>query len=131
MRRRTRRIAFVVFAAALFIGTHIPDLRVRVGTIERPDLLIHLTAFGSWFALLLATEWFGAWRSTRSIAVCAVIAATYAAVDEGSQSVPGLNRTAAWDDFAANVLGVTIAALLALALARWLPSRQDPAHVGG
>lgn len=126
MSRKLRRIAFVTFAAALFIGTHIPDLRVRVGSVDRPDLLIHLLAFGGWFGLLLSTEWLGPWRSHQSIAVCALIAAAYSAVDEWSQSIPGLNRTSAWDDLGANLLGVIIATVIAFVLARAFPDPSVP-----
>ena len=123
MTPRVRRIAFVAFAAALFIGTHIPNLQVSVPNMDRPDLIIHLLAFGGWFTLLLASELIGPWRKTRSIGLCAVIAAAYACIDEFSQSLPGLNRTAAFDDLAANISGVLLAAIAALVLARlWKPS---------
>jgi len=122
---RWRRIAFLLFAAALFTGTHIPDLRVKIGNVDRPDLFIHLCAFGGWFVLLLATEWFGPWRAPRSIGLCAIIAAFYAAIDEFSQAIPGLNRTAALDDLAANLAGIAIAAMLAFGAARILPRAKS------
>lgn len=127
MSTRLRRIAFVIFAAALFIGTHIPNLRVKVGNVDRPDLLIHLCAFGGWFVLLLATGWLGPWRSPRSIAVCAIIAGVYAVFDEFTQAIPGLHRTAALDDLAANVCGIAIAAIGALIVSRLTSRRQSSA----
>lgn len=126
MKRGAFRIAFAVYAAALFIGTHIPDLQIRVGHIERPDLFIHMVAFGGWFCLLLISEYLGPWRSPRSVAMCAAIAVACAGIDEYSQSLPVLNRTAAWDDFAANVSGIVLAAGITLLLGRFLPARQPP-----
>jgi len=127
MTRRVRRIIFAVYALALFIGTHIPNLHVRVPTIDRPDLLIHMAAFGGWFSLLLAAEVLGPWRSFRSIALCFLIAICGAAVDEYSQSLPVLRRTAAWDDFAANTMGIVLAAILAAVAAKlFKPSRTAP-----
>lgn len=118
MTRRLRRIAFFIYAAALFIGTHIPNLRIHVGEIDRPDLFVHMTAFGGWFGLLLASEFLGPWRSIRSVGYCAMISVITAGIDEYSQSIPALNRTAAWDDFGANVTGIALAAVIAAALAR-------------
>jgi len=127
MTRRVRRIIFAVYAVALFIGTHIPNLHVRVPTIDRPDLLIHMAAFGGWFSLLLAAELLGPWRAFRSIALCLLIAICCAAVDEYSQSLPILRRTAAWDDFVANVMGIVLAAILALIAAQlFKPSQSAP-----
>jgi len=124
---RTRRIAFGLFAGALFVGTHIPNLRVNVATIQRPDLVIHLLAFGGWFAFLLVAEFVGPWRSTRSIGLCALIAGAYAIMDEYSQTIPLLGRTAAFDDLTANLSGIVLTAIGALVLARlWRPRPAPP-----
>ncbi len=124
MTRRARRAAFVVYAVALFVSTHIPDLTIRVPNVDRPDLLIHMSAFGGWFVLLLAAELVGPWRSLRSISLCAAIAVCTAAVDEYSQSIPWVHRTAAWDDFGANVAGVVVAAIGACIAARVFRRRE-------
>lgn len=127
MTRRKRRIAFGVYAVALFIGTHIPNFRVEIPQIDRPDLILHMLAFGGWLVLFLAAEFFGPWRTLRSIALCTIVAAAYACIDEYSQSMPGLNRTAAFDDLLANLAGVTLAAAMSVVAARTLPGPEPAA----
>ncbi len=139
MTRRARRIAFAVYAATLFVATHFPNLRIDVPNIERPDLLIHMGAFGGWTCLLIASELVGPWQAFRAIALCTLIAVSCAAIDEYSQSIPILNRTSAWDDFAANISGILLASAAALLLARfWKPGAlnaptepTDPAAPAG
>lgn len=120
-------MAFGVYAVALFIGTHIPNFRVEIPQIGRPDLILHMLAFGGWFVLFLAAEFFGPWRTLRSIALCTIVAAVYACIDEYSQSMPGLNRTAALDDLVANLAGVTLAAAMSIVAARALPGPEPGA----
>lgn len=109
------RVFFWVYAAALFTGTHIPRFQLEVPGIERPDLIIHLLAFGGWFG----TFWLAAYvppktpRSWRAIGACVVVACVYAGVDELLQGIPGLNRTVAWDDYGCNVLGILLGAAIA------------------
>lgn len=111
--RAWRRGAFWLYAIALFTATHWPNLRIE-GPIKRPDLIIHLAAFGLWTALLIAFAAFGPALSARNILACVGIAALYAAFDESTQAIPFLNRTAAWDDYAANLGGVAAACLIAM-----------------
>ena len=98
-----------------------------------PDLVIHLLAFGGWFTFLLAAEFVGPWRSARSIGLCALIAGAYAIMDEYSQTIPFLGRTAAFDDLTANLSGIVLAAIGSLVLARvWKPRVPDePEGVDG
>ncbi len=106
------RTTFWLFAAALFVGTHWPRLDLKVPGMKRPDLLVHFGLFAMWYLLLFAAAYtarLGRWRSL--IAVW-VIAVAYAAMDEGLQAIPFVHRTAGWDDFAADVIGVTIGFLI-------------------
>ena len=112
--RTAARAAFVVYALVLVTATHWPQLRIDGGPIPRPDLLIHIAAFGLWTCLLIATELLGPWRSKAAIGKCVVIALVYAAIDEGTQAIPALGRTVALDDYLANALGVILAGIAAL-----------------
>lgn len=110
-----RRAAFVLYAVPLFVATHWPALAVPVE--GRWDLLVHAAVFAGWNALLIACGYFGPALSARNIKLATVIAAAYAAFDEGLQALPMVRRTAAWDDFGANLAGVTLAAVVAGVLA--------------
>lgn len=114
-RARIVRAVFALYAAALLVATHWPRLAID-GPIERPDLVIHLGAFGLWTLLLIACAFFGRALGARNVLISAAIAALYAPLDELSQSIPALHRVAAVDDALANLLGVALAAGLALAL---------------
>lgn len=113
-RRRWVLSAFGVYALALFTATHIPRLTIPLP--GRPDLFVHAAVFGAWTALLIACAFFGPALSRRNVLWCVVIATGYSALDEGLQAIPALHRTAAWDDWGANMIGVVgvgAAALLA------------------
>ena len=112
-----RRTAFALYALALLVATHWPQLTIT-GPIERPDLVIHAGAFGLWTLLLVGAALFGPALSTRNILASAAVGALYAPLDELSQGLPGLNRVVALDDALANLLGVALAGGACLALAR-------------
>ncbi|MFI4898797.1 MAG: hypothetical protein ACIARR_13365 [Phycisphaerales bacterium JB059] len=103
-----RRAAFVLYALTLLVATHWPQLSIR-GPIERPDLVIHVGAFGLWTLLLILAAFFGRAFSRRNILVGGAIGAVYAPLDELSQGLPGLERVVAVDDAMANLLGVFLA----------------------
>ena len=123
--RALARVAFVTYALVLVTATHWPQLRIEGGPVPRPDLFIHVTAFGLWTCLLIATQLLGPWRSKPAIAKAVVVGLIYAAVDEGTQAIPALGRTVALDDYGANALGVTlagVAAMIAAAIAKPKPA---------
>lgn len=138
--RRLARAAFWMYAALVFTATHWPNLRIESGVVERPDLYIHMTVFGLWTLLLVATGYFAdgaedpvaesggvrGWARivTRPLGVVkvGVVALVYAAADEMSQGIPGLGRTVAWDDYAANSAGIVSA--VAAALIAWRTTRR-------
>ncbi|GJQ29167.1 MAG: hypothetical protein HBSAPP03_10510 [Phycisphaerae bacterium] len=109
------RWAFAIYALILFTATHWPRLRIE-GPMPRPDLWLHVGAFGAWAALCGACAWWGAWSAWRNLAVTWLVGVLYAALDEGLQLIPALGRFAAWDDYAANVVGVTLG-VVAIAIA--------------
>ena len=115
---RATRVAFVIYALTLVTLTHWPRLELPTDIIERPDLVAHLGAFGLFTLLLIAASFFGPSLSRRNILRSALIAAIYAPVDELTQSLPGVNRTTSALDLLANLTGVALATLAALALAK-------------
>jgi len=117
MSRPRRAAGFWLYAITLATLTHWPALRVEA-PIERPDLLIHLGAFGLWTLLLAGL--------VRSPLAVGLIASCYAALDEGTQAIPILHRTAGWDDLAADLLGVWLAVALVALLRRFARSDNPP-----
>lgn len=122
---RFRRAAFWVYAVVLFAGTHWPKLKLP-GT-GRPDLLVHLSVFGTWTAILICAGFFGAPLSWRNIRAAAIIAPVYAAIDEAAQAIPFVHRTAAFDDWLANCGGIFLV-IAGAVLLRKLRERGDTAR---
>lgn len=132
--KRLARLAFWVYALALFAATHWPNLRIESSHIPRPDIFIHMAVFGGWVLLLIATGylapgsddplaesrgvrgWLRLVTRPHAVLLAMFVALAYAAFDELTQGVPGLGRTVAWDDYLANsagiMLGVALAALV-------------------
>ncbi len=124
MNARVSRAAlgvFITYAIILAIATHWPRLRIE-GPIERPDLWIHMGAFGLWAALLALTALLGPRWTVSNILASVGVALAYAAIDEGSQAIPALGRTAALDDYLADAAGI-LAAGAGLCLIAWRVGR--------
>ncbi len=104
--RRARRALRIVTALALLTLTtltHWPALGIGTATDPGPDKTIHMLAF----ALVTAGVWFSGWiRSPWLLWIAGVL---WAALDETTQSIPGLQRRMDWEDFVCDALGVTIA----------------------
>lgn len=122
--RQLRRAAFWCYAVLLFVATHWPRLELPHVVIERTDIVVHMGAFGLWTLLLIASEYTGLWLSRTSIGRAWLIGIVYCAFDEATQAIPFIRRTAAWDDWAADVGGVTAAVVIALLLR----ARQSRRH---
>lgn len=132
--RRLLLAAFITFALVLFVGTHGPGLRVESDVIERPDIFVHFALFAAWTILFFASGL--PLRVAQTIGLsnpgarvyfvgwCAAV--LYAAFDEATQAIPWINRTAAWDDFGADALGVTVGTLVWAVLLRRLLTRFSP-----
>jgi hypothetical protein len=98
---RPWRIAFVLYALALTIGTHWPKL-VLAPEVPASDKTIHVLAFAGLTYLLARTRWLGAYLGAAALALA------WSILDELSQGIPLLNRHVAWEDATANLLGVLI-----------------------
>lgn len=96
-----------MYALVLFTATHWPALRID-GPVPRTDLWAHLGAFGLWALLAAGCGFFGAWRGWKNLGLAWVLGVAYAGADELLQAIPALQRTCAWDDWFADVLGVTL-----------------------
>ena len=107
---RNLRIVFLAALACAFVVTHIP--RLAVGTPDSPiDKLVHASGYGVLAALLLLARW---WRPVWP-ALAAL--AAWAALDEVTQAIPGLGRSADVEDWLADVTGMAIAAAFFVAAA--------------
>ena len=136
--RTLARLAFWCFALLVFVSTHWPNLNVSSERIPRVDLAIHSPTFGMWALLLIGAGYFArgarepiaesgglrGWLAIvltpRNVLISGLVAIAYAIFDESTQAIPGLGRTAAWDDFAANATGIVMAVVAALVIGRLL-----------
>lgn len=122
---RGARRWFIAYACLLFTLTHWPRLELPTDAIPRPDLFAHLAAFALWTFLCLRSAWFGPRASARNFVLGALACLAYAALDELTQAIPIFQRDCAWDDFAADLLGVGLG-LAAFALLTAID--DDPPH---
>ncbi len=118
------RLALLVFVLVLFTSTHWPELQFDAGSIERPDLVLHILAFGALGAIAVNAQLFGGRTSARNALLTAIVCALYAGFDEGTQAIPILKRHAVWDDFFANLLGVALGTGAAFGLFRAIAARS-------
>lgn len=114
--RRLIRGVFLLYALALVTATHWPNLKIE-GPVERPDLWIHMTAFGLGVTLLALSGLFGTVWSFRNIGASVGVGLVYAAIDELTQAIPVLHRTAAFDDYLADATGMVLAGGVLLLIA--------------
>lgn len=112
---KLRLAAFILYTLALCLGTHWPRLTIDIGDFHRPDLALHLAAFGGFTILLIASNLLGDWLRPLTALRAFVVAAVFAAINESTQAIPALGRTAALDDYLANLLGITLATSAVLA----------------
>lgn len=120
---RTRRAVLGVYTLVLVTATHWPRLRVDMGDLPRPDLFLHLMAYGVLATLAIAAGLFGRPLHLRNLLLTWAACIAFAALDEWTQALPGLGRTPAFDDWLFNLLGVT-AAVSAACLLGALPDQD-------
>lgn len=126
---RLSRAAFVIYALGIFAATHWPPFTIDVPGVERPDLFIHLAVFATWAVLLNLTGWLGEPRVMRTPLRALPVALVYAAIDESTQALPIIARTAAFDDFLANAAGIALGTIAVLAWGAWASrSTQCPSQ---
>lgn len=113
------RAAFVAYALAIFVATHWPQFTIDVPGVERPDLFIHLAVFCIWCVLLNLTGWLGEPRAIGTPIKALPVALAYAAIDESTQALPIIARTAALDDLLANSAGIVLGTGFVLVWGMW------------
>lgn len=137
------RLTFWLYAVGVFISTHWPKLRIESSLLPRVDIHIHMGTFFAWTALLLLTGyfardardplaesrgvrgWLGLTLTPRAIVPGVLIGVVYAAFDEGTQAIPALGRTAAWDDYAADCGGILLAGVVGAVVGRRVRRRPS------
>jgi len=104
--RRARRnlgVVTVMGLLALSVLTHWPGLGLGPSSDPGPDKTVHMLAF----ALVTGGAWFSGWF--RSLTSLWIAAALWAAIDEWTQALPPFNRLRDVEDWAADLLGATLA----------------------
>lgn len=101
--RKPWRICFAIYALALTIATHWPNLQLGP-EIPATDKTIHLAAFGTLTILMWRTGWI------RSLWILLAAAIAWAGIDEISQGLPGIHRSVSIYDMMANTMGIITAA---------------------
>jgi VanZ family protein len=134
--RTGARAVFVVYALVIVTLTHWPGMQIE-GPVPRSDLWAHLGAFGLWGLLFGCAGWFGRPDTRRGFLAAWGVGIVYTAIDEATQAIPALRRVAAWDDWAANLMGFTLGLIASAVLLRVLdragsrsarpPADTDPA----
>ncbi len=112
LRRLTRpwRLVFVLYACALTVATHWPQLDIGTETQPAPDKLLHLFAFGGLAFLLIQTRWL------RTIWTVGLVTFMWTLLDEITQALPVLGRQSSVMDVLAGELGVAVVVTWAWAL---------------
>lgn len=127
----TWRWVTLIYFAALTTGTHWPGLRIGSPGPIPMDKILHALAFCGLSGLLMLTRLLDRTSPRafvqRNIWRCAAAAAAVAAIDEITQALPGQDRFPGWDDYAADVVGIAVAVMVALFVFRRvaLPSRPS------
>lgn len=101
--RRTLRIVTTIVIALAAASTHIPKLSLGSDANPSPDKSEHMLLF----AILTAGAWYSGWF--RSLGILWLVGAAWAALDEWTQGIPALGRAPDMEDWAADMLGVTLA----------------------
>lgn len=118
--RLTLRVLTVLYGIALFVGTHLPPRVAKALTSDLSiwDKLVHFVAYAG-LATLITLSW-STLRAIhrRELLAAAIALAVVGALDEWTQQLPGVNRTADVMDWVADILGVLCGLALALMIYR-------------
>ncbi len=108
-RRLVFRTCFVGYWIALAVATHWPQLDLGPAPFDFFDKALHVGAYAVWTWLLLLTGWLGPAGEGRTLWKVLLAAGFWAAVDEATQAIPGVNRSASALDWAADMAGAALA----------------------
>jgi VanZ family protein len=113
--RRLLSVAFVLYALALISGTHWPN-PIQLDVPPQSDKVVHFVAFFFWMLIFRSSRALGSISNSTSLYIS--IAMCYAAFDEITQGLPGINRTVSIGDLLANFAGILTAAVIFSAVTR-------------
>jgi len=99
------RVLFGLYAAALAMATHWPQLRLPESPVTSSDKALHVGAFFVWAVLLALAGVFGPRFSGRNLLLSLLLALAYGVIDEATQAIPGVNRFVSVGDALANAVG--------------------------
>ncbi len=127
---RLIRLVTAGYWVSMCVGTHMPNPPDVVPT-NVSDTWLHLGAYFGLSILLVGSVADGGRLSVvASLRLWAVVL-VYGALDELTQMIPVLHRTAEWKDFAADAGGSAAGLVLGSVLIRWYLGRLRGGEVGG
>ncbi|MFG0328803.1 MAG: VanZ family protein [Phycisphaerales bacterium] len=131
------RWTLLLYGVALTIGTHWPGMRIGQPSGFPTDKILHVVAFTglAGFVMLARPTGSDAGRAfhCRNIGWSTLIAVIWAGLDEVTQIFGEVDRFATVQDFVANLIGVSLAAFVALFVFARVPisSSKAPSSVAG
>ena len=111
------RLVLVGYWVSMCVATHIPN-PPDVVPAQVSDTWLHLTAYLGLAVLLVQGVAVGRRVNRRDAIRLWGLAAVYGALDEVTQLIPVLHRTAEWKDWAADVAGAAVGVLVGMLVAR-------------
>jgi len=112
------RRLFWLYFCVLTVALLWPKLTIPP-VMERPDLLGHYVTFGLLALLLSLWNPLATRHGVRNAVVTMTASAAYGGATELLQSIPMLKRSAGWDDWIADVLGVLCGLIVYFFVRRW------------
>ncbi|MFG0275836.1 MAG: VanZ family protein [Phycisphaerales bacterium] len=117
------RLAFGAYVLVLLTATHWPTVDLGPAP-PNTDKVLHIGAYAVWGALALASGLFGRWSAPSTLVRVGLAGTVFAAIDEATQSLPGVNRHASLSDWIADILGLALALAAAWVVSHWLARRR-------
>jgi VanZ family protein len=118
--------AFGAYVLVLLTATHWPTVDLGEAP-PNTDKVLHIAAYGVWGVLALASGLFGHWAAPGTLLRVGLVGAAFAAVDEATQSLPGVNRHSSLTDWIADLFGLGLALGCSWVVWRWLRRRRGRA----
>ena len=111
------RLVLAGYWVSMCVATHVPNPPAVV-PVQVSDTWLHLVAYLGLAVLLVQGIAVVRPVSRRDAVLLWAVAVVYGALDEVTQMVPALHRTAEWKDWAADVAGAAIGVLVGILVSR-------------
>ncbi|HAA52259.1 MAG TPA: hypothetical protein DCE43_21250 [Planctomycetaceae bacterium] len=122
---RLIRLVTACYWVAMCVGTHLPVPPDVVST-SVSDTWLHLGAYFGLGVLLVGSVAVNRRVCRRDVIRLWILATCYGALDELTQMIPVLHRTAEWKDLGADMVGSGVGVLVGLILVRCVqPAVED------